>query len=101
MAEPNTRIDAIGDSLYRISTAMPPEVIPGGFSFNQYLLIDDAPLLVHTGLRGMFDAVSGAIATVLPVEELRYVAFCHVEADECGALNEFLDVAPNAAPLCS
>lgn len=49
----------------------------------------------------MFDAVSGAIATVLPVEELRYVAFCHVEADECGALNEFLDVAPNAAPLCS
>lgn len=101
MKKSNTRIDAIGDSLYRISTAMPPDLIPGGFSFNQYLLIDDAPLLVHTGLRGMFDAVSGAIASVLPLEKLRYVAFCHVEADECGALNEFLDVAPKAEPLCS
>jgi flavorubredoxin len=64
-------------------------------------LIDDAPLLFHTGLRGQFDAVSRAIATVLPLRKLRYVGFCHVEADECGALNDFLSAAPQAEPLCS
>jgi flavorubredoxin len=96
-----TRIDPIGENLYRISTAMPPGIVPGGFTFNQYLMIDEAPLLFHTGLRSMFSGVSEAIGTVLPVEQLRYVAFCHVEADECGALNEFLRAAPQAEPLCS
>jgi flavorubredoxin len=97
----STRIDAIGESLYRISTAVPPDAVPGGFTFNQYLLVDESPLLFHTGLRGQFDSVSQAIATVLPVESIRYIGFCHVEADECGALNEFLAAAPRAAPLCS
>jgi flavorubredoxin len=101
MNEPTTRIDAIGDNLYRISTAMPPPIVPSGFTFNQYLLIDEAPLLFHTGLRSLFDAVSQAIATVMPLDKLRYIAFCHVEADECGALNDFLDAAPEALPLCS
>ena len=101
MAQPTTRIDPIGESLYRVSTAMPPEVVPGGFTFNQFLLIDDAPLLFHAGLRGLFNSVSEAIATVLPLEKLRYIAFCHVEADECGALNAFLAAAPEAEPLCS
>lgn len=101
MNQTTTRIDAIGDKLYRISTAMPPEFMPGGFTFNQYLLIDEAPLLMHSGLRGQFEAISKAIATVMPVEKLRYIAFCHVEADECGALNQFLQVAPRAEPLCS
>ena len=100
MDEPTTRIDAVADGLFRISTAMPPEAAPGGFTFNQYLLVDDAPLLFHTGLRGLFPAVREAIASVLPVAALRYIAFCHVEADECGALNEFLEVAPRAVPLC-
>ena len=80
---------------------MPPDIVPGGFTFNQYLLIDKAPLLFHTGLRNLFDAVSDAIATVLPLKKLRYVAFCHLESDECGSLNEFLSVAPQAEPLCS
>lgn len=101
MKKTTTRIDAIGENLYRISTAMPPEFLPGGFTFNQYLLIDKAPLLFHTGPRSLFDAVSKKITTVLPLKKLRYLAFCHVEADECGALNEFLSAAPLAEPLCS
>jgi flavorubredoxin len=98
--QPGTQIDAIGDDLYRIATALPPEVVPGGFSFNQYLLVDDEPLLFHTGPRGLFPAVSAAIETVLPVRELRFISFCHHEADECGALNDFLAAAPLAQPLC-
>ncbi len=72
----------------------------GGFSFNQYLIIDDDPLLFHTGPRKMFPLVKEAVASLLPVERLRYVAFSHVEADECGSLNEWLGVAPQAVPLC-
>jgi len=101
MTDSTTRIDAIGDNLYRISTKAPPDVVPGGFTFNQYLLIDDAPLLFHTGLRHQFDAVAESIASVLPIDKLRYVSFCHVEADECGSLNQFLEAAPLAEPLCS
>ncbi|MEJ2368475.1 MAG: MBL fold metallo-hydrolase, partial [Acidobacteriota bacterium] len=71
-----------------------------GFSFNQYLVVDDEPLLFHTGLRKMFPLVREAVASVLPVDKLRYLAFSHVEADECGALNEWLSVASNAAPVC-
>lgn len=100
MNQPTTRIDSIDDDLYRISTGVSPDIVPGGFSFNQYLLVDDKPLLFHTGLRGLFSPVCEAIKTVLPVEELRYIAFCHVEADECGALNDFLSAAPQAVPLC-
>lgn len=93
-----TRIDEIGDSLFRIST--PVSAIPGGFTFNQYLLLDDEPLLFHTGMRGIFPAVRDAIATVMPLARLRWIAFAHVEADECGALAEFLAAAPQARPLC-
>ena len=95
-----TRIDEIADDIYRISTPVPPEMIPGGFTFNQFLIKDDAPLLYHTGLLKMFPVVREAVARVLPPESLRYVAFSHYEADECGALNEFLNVAPEAEPLC-
>ena len=93
-----TRVDEIAAAVYRIST--PVSVLPGGFSFNQYLLVDEEPLLFHTGLRRMFPLVREAIAAVMPVERLRWVAFSHVEADECGALNELLAAAPNAQPLC-
>jgi flavorubredoxin len=93
-----TTIDAIADGIYRIST---PLAIPGGaFSFNQYLVMDEAPLLFHTGPRKLFDATREAIARVMPIEKLRYVGLSHFEADECGALNEFLAVAPDAEPLC-
>jgi len=96
-----TRIDEIASGIYRISTPVPPEAIPGGFTFNQYLIVDDEPLLHHTGLLKMFPAVRAAIASVIPVQSLRYVSFSHYEADECGSLNEFLQVAPQAQPLCS
>ena len=95
-----TSVDEIADGIYRISTPVPPSVVPGGFTFNQYLIRDEAPLLFHTGPRGLFQAISGAIARVLPAESLRYVSFSHVEADECGSLNPFLALAPRAQPLC-
>jgi flavorubredoxin len=63
-------------------------------------VVDDDPLLFHSGLRRMFPLVREAIAAVMPVERLRYVGLSHFEADECGALNEFLAVAPQAVPLC-
>lgn len=95
-----TRIDEIATDLFRISTPVPPSALPGGFTFNQFLIRDDEPLLYHTGMRGIFPAVRGAIEKVMPIGGLRYVAFSHFEADECGALNELLDVAPHAVPLC-
>jgi len=96
-----TRIDEIASGIFRISTAVPPAAIPGGFTFNQYLIADDRPLLHHTGPRKMFPAIRKAIATILPVESLRYISFSHYEADECGSLNDFLEVARGAEPLCS
>jgi len=94
----STRVDEVAPSVYRIST--PVTILPGGFSFNQYLVVDDQPLLFHTGPRRMFPLVREAIAAVMPVERLRYVAFSHVEADECGSLNDLLAAAPQAEPLC-
>ncbi|MFI5317799.1 MAG: MBL fold metallo-hydrolase [Myxococcota bacterium] len=98
--ESGTRVDEIADGIYRISTPVPPESFPGGFTFNQFLIDDDEPLLFHTGLRRMFPLVREAVESVLPVARLRHVSFSHFEADECGALNEFLGAAPRAAPLC-
>ena len=95
-----TNVYEIADGIYRINTPVPPSVVPGGFSFNQYLVVDDEPLLFHTGLRKMFALVQEAVARVLPVARLRYIAFSHVEADECGALNQWLAAAPQAVPLC-
>jgi flavorubredoxin len=94
-----TNVHEIADGIYRINT---PVVIDGagGFSFNQYLILDDEPLLFHTGLRKMFPLVREAVNSVLPVDTLRYVSFSHVEADECGSLNEWLAIAPQAEPLC-
>jgi flavorubredoxin len=95
-----TNVHEIADGIYRINT---PVIIEGdlGFSFNQYLLADDQPLIFHTGPRKMFPLVHEAVASVLPVERLRYIAFSHVEADECGSLNEWLAAAPESSPLCS
>jgi flavorubredoxin len=95
-----TRIDEIAEDVYRISTPIPPSAMPGGFTFNQYLVVDASPLLYHSGPRKLFPLVSAAIAAVLPVRDLRYVSFSHFEADECGALNDFLTLAPAAEPLC-
>ena len=95
-----TRIDEIAAGIYRISTALPPPAVAGGFTFNQFLIADDAPLLFHTGPRKLFPLTRAAIDRVLPAAKLRYVAFSHFEPDECGALNEFLAVAPRAEPVC-
>ena len=98
--EAGTNVNEVAAGIYRISTPVSPEVIPGGFTFNQYLIVDDEPLLFHTGLRKMFPLVREAVASVMPVERLRYVAFSHVEADECGSLNQWLAAAPASVPLC-
>jgi flavorubredoxin len=99
-AASGTNVHEIAPGIFRINT---PVAIPGspGFSFNQYLIADDAPLVFHTGPRKMFPLVAEAIGKVLPLEKLRYVAFSHFEADECGALNDFLAAAPQAQPVCS
>lgn len=96
-----THIDEIADGIYRISTPVPPDAIPGGFSFNQYLVLDEEPLLFHTGPRRTFPAVCEALQAILPLARLRYLAFSHFESDECGAMNLLLAAAPEAAPLCS
>ncbi len=93
-----TNVHEIADGIYRINT---PVALPGGgFSFNQYLIVDDEPLIFHTGPRKMFPLVHEAVASVLPPARLRHIAFSHVEADECGSLNEWLAVAPHSTPLC-
>ncbi len=97
----SSSIDEISDGIYRISISVPPPFIPTGFSFNQYLIVDEKPLLYHTGPRKMFPLVREAIEKVIPVSTLSYIAFSHVEADECGSLNEFLGVAPEATAVCS
>ncbi len=98
-SQSGTNVHEVADGIYRINTSVQIEG-GGGFSFNQYLIVDDEPLLFHTGPRKMFPLVREAVASVLPVERLRYIAFSHVEADECGSLNEWLAVAPQSLPLC-
>src|SRR4051812_21695449 len=95
-----TNLYEIASGIYRINT---PIKIAGDreFNFNQYLIADEAPLVFHTGPRRLFPLVAEAIGKVLPLEKLRYVAFSHYEADECGSLNDFLAAAPQAEPVCS
>lgn len=95
-----TTLDEIAPRIFRISTPVAPSpVLPPGFSYNQFLIAADEPLLFHTGLRGLFPHVLEAVRQVLPPETLRYIGFSHTEADECGALDEWLAVAPHAVPL--
>jgi flavorubredoxin len=88
-------VDEIADGIYRISTWI-PDVSPEGFTFNQFLVRGDEPLLFHTGPRMLFPFVAEAVATVVPVESLRWITFGHVEADECGSMNMWLAAAPNS-----
>ena len=98
--ESGTNVHEIAAGIYRINTPFVIPGDPGGFSFNQYLVVDDESLIFHTGPRKLFPLVREAVASVIPVAELRYVAFSHVEADECGSLNEWLAAAPRSMPLC-
>ena len=95
-SQSGTNIEEVASGIYRINTPIP---IPGAgtFNFNQYLVVDESPLLFHTGQHSLFPLVQQAIESVMPVSRLRYIAFSHFEADECGALNDFLAVAPRAA----
>ena len=95
-----TNVHEIAQGIYRINTPVAIEGGPGAFSFNQYLIIDQDPLLFHTGPRKMFPLVHEAVASVIVPERLRYIAFSHVEADECGSLNQWLAAAPRSVPLC-
>jgi len=97
--ESGTNIHEVADGIFRINT--PVKEMPGGFSFNQYLVIDDQPLLFHTGPRRMFPLVREAVQSVIAPAKLKYIAFSHFESDECGALNEWLEAAPQAVPVCS
>jgi flavorubredoxin len=90
-----TTTHEIADQIYRISTFV-PEIAPDGFTFNQFLVNADEPLLFHTGPRRMFPLVSDAISRIVPLSELRWITFGHVESDECGAMNDFLAAAPHA-----
>ncbi|WP_280299997.1 MBL fold metallo-hydrolase [Nocardia abscessus] len=90
-----TRTDEIAEKIYRISTFI-PEVGPAGFTFNQFLVDAEEPLLFHTGMRALFPVVSAQIERIMPVQRLRWITFGHVEADECGAMNLFLAAAPHS-----
>jgi hypothetical protein len=90
-------VDEIADGIHRIATFLPEE----GLTFNQFLLASDEPLLFHTGPRALFGETLAGIARILDPTRLRWVSWSHFEADECGALNDFLELAPAAEPLHS
>ena len=96
-----TNVQEVADGIYRINTPVSLPGGPGQFNFNQYLIVDDASMLFHTGPRQLFPLVRDAVCAVLPVERLKFIGLSHFEADECGALNSFLAIAPEAAPVCS
>ena len=92
----DTTVDEIADGIYRLCTWVEEVAPPVGFGFNQFFVDAEEPLLFHTGPRAMFPLVSEAISRIRPVEELRWITFGHVEADECGSMNDFLAAAPHA-----
>jgi flavorubredoxin len=90
-----TRVNEIANGIFRLSTFV-PEVSPAGFTFNQFLVLGEEPLLFHTGPRKMFPLVRAAVDRIVPAARLRWISFGHVEADECGSMNEWLALAPHA-----
>jgi len=91
-----TQADEIAPGIYRLSTYLPDVAPPAGFTFNQFLIVAEEPFLYHCGPRSLFPLVSAAVASILPVECLRWISFGHIEADECGAMNLWLSAAPDA-----
>ncbi len=87
-----TEVTEVGPKIYRLTTRIPRVDIP----FNQFLIDADEPLLFHTGMHGLFPSVSAAVARLMPLERLRWITFGHYEADECGAMNDWLKAAPQA-----
>jgi flavorubredoxin len=91
-----TTVNEIADGIYRLSTWVPEVAPPSGFTFNQFLIMAEQPLLFHTGLRSMFPSVSEAVSRLVPVPQIRWITFGHVEADECGSMNQWLAAAPES-----
>ncbi|WP_395709970.1 MBL fold metallo-hydrolase [Reyranella sp.] len=92
-----TEVSEIADKIYRLSTFV-SAVGPTGFTFNQFLIDADEPLLFHYGQRSLFPLISAAVKSVIPLDKLRWTTCSHVEADESGALNQWLAAAPKATP---
>jgi flavorubredoxin len=98
-AASETRVEEVADGVFQIHV---PVTTPNfKFSFNQYLVVDDEPLMFHTGGRRIFPLVRAGIAHVMPIEKLRHVVYSHFESDECGAMNDILALAPHATPTAS
>jgi len=93
----DTNIAEIAPDVYRISTFVPDYHI----EFNQFLIKDEQPFLMHTGFRKMFDVTREAVAKIIDPTKLRWIGYSHFEPDECGALNEWLQLAPDAQAACS
>lgn len=91
-----TRCSEIAPAIYRLSTHVAEVAPPVGFTFNQFLIVADQPMLFHCGSRALFSLVSAAVAELVPLEQLRWISFGHVESDECGSMNLWLEAAPNA-----
>lgn len=91
-----TKINEIADGIYRLSTFVPDIAPPAGFTFNQFLILGEEPMLFHAGLRNVFPLAHAAVGRIIAPEKLRWIAFGHFEADECGAMNEWLAAAPHA-----
>ena len=92
-----TQVTEVAPDTYRISTYI-SEI---NLQFNQFLVLDDEPLLFHTGLKKLFPLVRDAVATLIEPSRIRWIGFSHFEADECGALNEWQTLAPNSTAVCS
>jgi flavorubredoxin len=92
-----TKIDEIAPDLYRISIYVPDFHL----QFNHFLIKDDESLLFHTGYKAMFPQVHEAVATIINPSQIRWISFSHFESDECGSLNQWLEVAPSAQAVCS
>jgi len=92
---PGTDVAEIAEEIFRLSTFV-PDLGPTGFTFNQFLIRAEQPLLFHTGPRAMFPLVSSALAGLIEISDLRWITFGHLESDECGAMNSFLAAAPHA-----
>jgi len=90
-------ITEIAPDVFRLSLYIPEP----NLQFNQFLVRDDEPLLFHTGMRAIFPLVREAVAQLIDPATLRHISFSHFEADECGSLNEWLEIAPNAQAVCS
>ena len=90
-----TRIDEVADGIFRLSSWV-PKVTPEGFTFNQFLIRAEQPMLFHCGHRAMFPQISEAVAKLIPIARLRWIGFSHLEADESGAMNLWLEAAPQA-----